>query len=35
MIASWDISSFLATWRPLSRPSGGGRVLFTAVTPGF
>jgi hypothetical protein len=23
LIASWDISSFLVTWRPLSRPRGG------------
>ena len=23
LIASWDISSFLATWRPWSRPRGG------------
>jgi hypothetical protein len=25
---SWDVSSFLVTWCPLSRPRGGGRVLF-------
>jgi hypothetical protein len=25
LIASWDISSFLATWRPWSRPRGGVR----------